>query len=237
MVNKKRLIPSIFIFIYVIFFYFFDYDLIFISVISLFCLYDLQFSKIINKNYSYLLIFLFSFLVLLSNYFNYLIIIYFILFLILIFLFFILNENKKILFIYLIFIFLISCYELIIYDKNLFFLILLLSFINDTSAFFFGKLLKGPLIIKSVSPNKTWTGTLSSLCISSLILFLFNYNLFFCFFVCSFYFFGDLFFSYYKRVYNMKDFSNLLGGHGGILDRIDSIFFVVFIFIFNQIIL
>ena len=44
--------------------------------------------------------------------------------------------------------------------------------------------------------------------------------------------YGDLVFSSIKRYFGKKDFSNIMPGHGGVLDRLDSIIFVLLGFVF-----
>ena len=115
--------------------------------------------------------------------------------------------------------------------KILLFLILATCIASDIGGYVFGKLFKGPKLTK-ISPNKTISGSAGSILFSSFFLFFFSF-----FFSTGFQFkililaittsascqIGDLLFSYFKRKAQIKDTSNYLPGHGGILDRIDGI--------------
>ena len=117
--------------------------------------------------------------------------------------------------------------------KYLLFILLLGCIASDLGGYIFGKILKGPKLTK-ISPNKTYTGALGSIILTLItISFLFFYfmNLFnlkilivalITSISCQL---GDLFFSFLKRKAKLKDTGNFLPGHGGILDRLDGIFF------------
>ena len=110
--------------------------------------------------------------------------------------------------------------------------------ITDSFAFIMGKQFGKNKILPSVSPNKTWFGSLSGLFFSILFLLLiYYYNIFSSNFTLfdiiviglitgSFSQVGDFLESYFKRKLGVKDSSNLLLGHGGFLDRFDSFFTV-----------
>ena len=127
--------------------------------------------------------------------------------------------------------FFLCIYKIYFFDIYLVYLIILISFFNDSVAYVAGRSIKGPLIIPFISPNKTWSGTIFSFLISSIFLIYLDYNIFISFLMASSLFFGDIYFSFIKRKNNIKDFSNFIPGHGGILDRLDSMVFFTFILI------
>jgi phosphatidate cytidylyltransferase len=126
--------------------------------------------------------------------------------------------------------------------------ILTSTFLSDIGGYIFGRLLKGKKLTK-ISPNKTYSGAIGSIVLSCLSLPLINllqiyfFNeklviflqlkfLIFTFFISVVCQIGDLFVSFLKRKINIKNISNFLPGHGGVLDRIDGLIFVL-IFCFN----
>lgn len=119
---------------------------------------------------------------------------------------------------------------------------LALVWISDSGAFFTGKLIGGPKLAEKISPNKTWAGFLGAILFPGILAMIFvsfytmpeNKDSFDFFMVYSFCFLvgalmgvigqcGDLLVSYFKRQSGIKDTGNLIPGHGGLLDRIDSL--------------
>ena len=123
----------------------------------------------------------------------------------------------------------------------LLFLITLIS-ITDASGYFVGKHFGNAKLCESISPNKTLIGLFGSILAPLIVfffLFSFVYNLpiiiedlVFMLLCCIYCTFGDLFMSIFKRHFDVKDTGNLLPGHGGILDRLDSYLPTVAIFQF-----
>jgi len=224
--SLDRIVPGFILIISLIFFYFSNLDYILFSIILFFILFDLYKSKIIISNF-FLIFLIIFFLFSKIFFFNLTFYLFIILFLIILSLKKFKLYNEIILIIMILYVIII--YELLSLDRDMFFLIISISFINDTSAYFFGNFIKGPLIVPSISPNKTWSGTISSTLISFLLLIFLNFSITLSFLLSVSFFLGDLYFSYIKRMLKLKDFSNILLGHGGILDRLDSMFFAFMI--------
>ena len=114
------------------------------------------------------------------------------------------------------------------------FFIVFFAMIVDISAYFVGSIIGGPKIIPSISPNKTVAGFIGGIVVPIFfctIIFFSNSNISNIIFL-SFVFslisqVGDLIESGFKRYCYVKDSSNLIPGHGGLLDRLDSIFALI----------
>tara|TARA_B110000483_G_scaffold141723_1_gene169204 strand:+ start:847 stop:1509 length:663 start_codon:yes stop_codon:yes gene_type:complete len=116
----------------------------------------------------------------------------------------------------------------------------LVAIMSDIGGLVFGRIFKGKKLTK-ISPNKTISGSIGSL-IFSMLLIPFNYegllnknllSIFIIIIVISIISqLGDLFISFLKRKAKVKDTSDILPGHGGILDRIDGIIFAIPVGIF-----
>ena len=216
MVNKDRFIPAILIVTYIAFFYYTSFEYLLISSLFFFMIYDFVYSKILSLTLSIFIFFLFIIsLVFFGSYINELQLFLFLVYLITFFCFFTLKSYIVFLFVSLNILSFFFIHEILFTNKKLFFIVVILSFINDTTAFLAGRYFKGPLIAPNISPKKTWAGTIISFLISFTLLLILDFNFLFSILISSSFFIGDLFFSYFKRSINIKDFSNLLTGHGG----------------------
>ena len=127
----------------------------------------------------------------------------------------------------------IQIYEIGIADV---FYVAIACYVTDAMAYFTGVKFGKHKMIPRISPNKTWEGSIGG------YIFGFAISLIFGFFFLSIPSYvliflsltlpivaqiGDLSFSAIKRHYNLKDFGTIFPGHGGVLDRIDSLLFCI----------
>lgn len=104
----------------------------------------------------------------------------------------------------------------------------------DIGAYVAGRLIGGPKLAPRISPNKTWAGAIGGLLVSAIAAFGLGYAIggtspFWLAIVgaclAAISQIGDLAESAVKRFFHVKDASQLIPGHGGILDRIDALLF------------
>lgn len=117
----------------------------------------------------------------------------------------------------------------------------LLNFSVDTCAWFFGRKFGKRKLWEKVSPKKTVEGLIGGVLSSVIIMYIYwkmtfgsiSISLFSAFLIiacCAQ--LGDLVQSKMKRQFEIKDSSNLIPGHGGVYDRVDSLLFVVPLYVF-----
>jgi phosphatidate cytidylyltransferase len=115
--------------------------------------------------------------------------------------------------------------------KGLLLFLIFITQINDVMQFIWGKIIGKHKILPKISPNKTWGGfiggLISSVFIGYLMSFLTPLNdwqvIVVSFFIAGVGFVGDVVVSAIKRDMGVKDMGQAIPGHGGVLDRIDSL--------------
>lgn len=113
------------------------------------------------------------------------------------------------------------------------FWLLLVVWATDTGAYFAGRAIGGPKLAPRISPNKTWAGLIGGMVAAAAITLLLSLGTrettispeaaIVAMVLAVVAQIGDLLESHYKRCHGVKDSSNLIPGHGGILDRIDGL--------------
>ena len=152
------------------------------------------------------------------------------------------NELLKILGIIFLFFSFYATFEIREENSFKYFLfIVTICIFTDIGGYIFGKIFKGPKLTK-ISPKKTYTGVIGSFSLSLISGLIFihylnknpviiNIDIFHLLLVILFISLisqiGDLIISYFKRKAKLKDTGKILPGHGGLLDRIDGLVFVM----------
>ncbi len=128
-----------------------------------------------------------------------------------------------------------------VYSINVLIIFLGMIWFSDIGAFFIGKTFGGPKLIQQISPNKTWSGFGGALFFPALFAVIwvsymgihpeFNDNPWYIIYLIAAVLgvtigsvgqAGDLLVSFVKRQAGVKDTGSIIPGHGGLLDRIDS---------------
>ena len=108
---------------------------------------------------------------------------------------------------------------------------------TDILAYFIGRALKGPKLAPRISPGKTWSGAIGGAisgviagsAIASIVFYSLSvWTLAFALLLSVASQVGDLFESFIKRRFGVKDSSHLIPGHGGVMDRVDGLVFACF---------
>lgn len=128
------------------------------------------------------------------------------------------------------------------YDNKIMIGVFILIWTNDTFAYLIGKNFGKTKLAKKISPNKTVEGLIGGIVFTLITTFFLSKYITsisiihwfaIAIIVSIFGVLGDLIESMFKRQANIKDSSNLIPGHGGFLDRLDSVIFVApFVFIY-----
>ncbi len=124
------------------------------------------------------------------------------------------------------------------YNKGIFLYLLGLTIFTDTFAYLSGSLIGKYKFFPNISPKKSWEGFIIGTIMGTFLAIVVYINfignpvnmtrlIVITYLLSVIGQLGDLFFSLIKREHNIKDFSNLIPGHGGVLDRLDSVIFVL----------
>lgn len=122
--------------------------------------------------------------------------------------------------------------------RGLLLFLVFLTEINDVMQFTWGKLLGRHKIVPKVSPNKTWEGFIGGIISTTIIGYFLAFltplspmqAMFVSFMLAVSGFIGDIVMSSVKRDIGVKDMGNSIPGHGGVLDRIDSLAYTAPVF-------